>query len=250
MDAALLAAERGARVVGLGALTSPVTRGGTTLLDGIPRGLTVTTGNAYTAAVARHNTREAAEVLGLDPNATVALVGCTGSVGTAVTQLLDRDGYDLILVGRHETRVQRTLGELADRHRVVAEQSALKAADIVLLLTGDASAQLTPDSVQPGSIVVDLAHPRNVEPADYGKFLAKDVRVAQGGQAVVPGYHCTMELELAEDENTIACLAETYLFAKEGITEHSVGIPFPWFAEEMGEIAADHGVRPAPLKLG
>lgn len=249
VDAALLAVERGARVVGLGALTSPATRGGTTLVNDLPSGVVVTTGNAYTAAVARHNTTEAAAALGLGTTATVAVVGCTGSVGTAATKLLDKDGYELVLVGRTEKRVQRELGELTERHHVAVEQHAITAADVVLLLTGDATAHITPEVVKPGSIVVDLAHPRNVEPHQYEDFLSRDVRVAQGGQVVIPDYHCTMELRMTEKEYTLACIAETYLFAKEGIMEHSVGNPCPTFAEEMDDIAAQHGVRPAPLKL-
>lgn len=249
VDAAQLAADRGAKVIGLGALTSPATRGGTTLLDELPNGVTLTNGNAYTAAIARHNVVEAAAALGLGTQATVAVVGCTGSVGAAATQLLVEDGFDLLLVGRTERRVYREFGELAERLRVVAGQSEIKAADVVLLLTGDPTAHLTPDAVQPGSVVVDLAHPRNIEPVEVPVFLERDVQVAQGGQVVIPNYHCTMELKLAEGRNTIACLAETYLFAKEGITEHSVGKSCADFARELEEIAAHHDVCPAPLDL-
>ncbi|XRQ09914.1 hypothetical protein ACN3XK_03120 [Actinomadura welshii] len=244
-----IAAGRGAKVVGLGALTAPATRGGRTLLDTLPRGVTLTNGNAYTAAVARHNVIEAAEYLGLGRDATVAVVGCTGSVGTAASRLLAGDGFDLILVGRTERRVRRELPDLCDVHRVACDQRELKAAQVLLLLTSDPTAHLVPEVVQPGAVVIDLTHPRNIDPSEFPAFLRYDVQVAQGGQVVIPDYHNTMELQLAEGRNTIACLAETYLFAKEGITEHSVGNPPIELARELSEVADSHGVRPARLNL-
>ncbi|WP_165978018.1 hypothetical protein [Actinomadura darangshiensis] len=244
-----IAAGRGAKVVGLGALTAPATRGGRLLLDTLPPGVTLTNGNAYTAAVARRNVLEAAEYLGLGTDATVAVVGCTGSVGTAASRLLAEDGFELILVGRSERRVQRELADLCDDHTVASGQSELKAAQVILLLTSDSTARLVPEVVQPGAIVIDLTHPRNIDPSEFPAFLEHDVQVAQGGQVVIPDYHNTMELQLAEGRNTIACLAETYLFAKEGITEHSVGNPPIELARELNEIAEFHDVHSARLNL-
>ena len=59
--------RRGALVVGLGALTAPVTAGGRRLLRYLPRGVTLTNANAYTAAVVRRNVEEAAAAGGLGP---------------------------------------------------------------------------------------------------------------------------------------------------------------------------------------
>jgi hypothetical protein len=49
---------------------------------------------------------------------------------------------------------------------------------------------------------------------------------------------------------TFACLAETYLMAREGMREHSVGAPAPEFALRLEQVAARHGVRPARLDFG
>jgi fatty aldehyde-generating acyl-ACP reductase len=249
VEGLLVATGRGAKVIGLGALTAPATRGGRTLVAELPAGVTLTNGNAYTAAVARHNVIEAVQALGMGTDATVAVVGCTGSVGTAAARLLAADGFDLTLVGRTARRVTRELPDLADTHRVTSERSDIKGAQVVLLLTSDPTAHLVPEVVQAGGIVIDLTHPRNVDPAEYPAFLRYDIRVAQGGQVVIPGYHNTMGLSLAEGRNTIACLAETYLFAKEGITQHSVGNAPVELARELDEIAAYHDVRPASLNL-
>lgn len=244
-----VAHSRGARVLGLGALTAPATRGGLTLVPKLPRGMTLTTGNAYTAAVARRNVIEASEAMGIGDSATVAVVGCTGSVGVAASRLLDRDGFRLVLIGRSQTRVRKELADIVPRARVSGTIGDVGQADIILLLTGDPSAYVTPDLVKPGAVVLDLAHPLNIQHEDYPSFLQRDVRVAQGGLARIPGYHLTTDLRLPDRQSALACLAETYLFAKEGITEHSVGQASADFAVQMEAVAARHGVSPRPLDL-
>jgi predicted amino acid dehydrogenase len=244
-----VARSRGARVLGLGALTAPATRGGLTLLPKLPPGMTLTTGNAYTAAVARTNVLEACQALGLDEGARVAVVGCTGSVGVAASRLLDSAGFRLVLIGRSQTRVRKELADLVPRSVVSGSVNDVGEADIVLLLTGDPSARITPSLVKPGAVIVDLAHPMNIQREDYGLFEQRDVRVAQGGLVNIPGYHLTTDLRLPDRHSALACLAETYLFAKEGITEHSVGQASVDFAVELEAVAARHGVRTRPLDL-
>jgi predicted amino acid dehydrogenase len=241
--------SRGARVLGLGALTAPATRGGLTLLPKLPAGTTLTTGNAFTAAVARDNVVEASRALGLDDAATVAVVGCTGSVGVAAARLLHRDGFRLVLVGRSQTRVRKELADLVPTATVSGSVADVGAADIVLLLTGDPTAFVTPSMVKPGSVVLDLAHPMNIQREEYAAFEQRDVRVAQGGLVNIPGYHLGTDLRLPDRHSVLACLAETYLFAKEGITEHSVGQASPEFAVALEAVAARHGVRVRPLDL-
>jgi predicted amino acid dehydrogenase len=250
IDAALeVVRSRGARVLGLGALTAPATRGGLTLVPKLPTGMTLTTGNAFTAAVARSNVVEASRALGLDDNATVAVVGCTGSVGVAAARLLHREGFRLILIGRSQTRVRKELAELVPISVVSGSVADVDAADIVLLLTGDPTAYVTPSMVKPGAIVLDLAHPMNIQREDYVLFEQRDVRVAQGGLVNIPGFHLSTDLRLPDRHSVLACLAETYLFAREGITEHSVGQASPDFAVELEAVAARHGVRLRPLDL-
>lgn len=248
-EAVRLAAGRGAAVVGLGALTAPATRGGLTLLPELPRGVTLTTGNAYTAAIACSNVTEAAEVIGRPGVATVAVVGCHGSVGTAASRLLASSGYGLILIGRTLARIERQLPDLMSRARASSHLADLSHADIVLLLTSDPSALLTPEVLQPGSVVIDLAHPVNIPPSRYGDFLARDVTVVQGGLVDIPRYHSTTDFRLPSRRAALACLAETYLFAREGITEHSVGPATTELAGHLMALASRQGIIPWPLGL-
>lgn len=248
-EAVRLAATRGTRVIGLGALTAPATRGGLTLVPELPKGVTLTTGNAFTAAIACANVAEAAMVTGLGNAATVAVVGCHGSVGTAASRLLAANGTDLLLIGRTVARVERELPDLVTRARVSAELRDIANADIVLLLTSDPSALLAPDLVRPGTVVIDLAHPMNIPPGKYQAFVDRGVRVAQGGLVEIPGYHSTVDFRLPSQRAALACLAETYLFAREGIREHSVGPASAELAAELAGLAPGYGIRPWPLGL-
>src|SRR6185437_1063117 len=102
-----LAADRGAPVIGLGALTAPATAGGRALLERLPRGVTLTNGNGLTAATVRDNVAEAIGHLGLGRPARVALLGATGSVGAALARLLAEEDLELILIGGSVGHLER-----------------------------------------------------------------------------------------------------------------------------------------------
>jgi len=86
------------------AFTAPATAGGRRLLRYLPRGVTLTNANAYTAAVVRRNVEEAAAAGGLGPRARVALVGCTGSVGVPGDKSISHRAlmFGALAVGRTE----------------------------------------------------------------------------------------------------------------------------------------------------
>jgi fatty aldehyde-generating acyl-ACP reductase len=249
VEAVRIAAGRGAAVVGLGALTAPATRGGLALLPDLPPRVTITTGNAFTAAVARQSVLEAAAALGLDRRARVAVVGCTGSVGCAASRLLAAAGFELVLIGRSTSRVERELPDLAPRFAVSGYPGDVRWADVVLLLTGEQSARLTPAGPRPGAVVIDFAQPPNIDTERYGSFSVHGIRVVQGGLVAIPGYRCDVDLRFPDNRTTLACLAETYLFAREGIREHSVGAATVELAQELERVAVRHGVRMRPLGL-
>jgi fatty aldehyde-generating acyl-ACP reductase len=244
-----LALRRGAGVIGLGALTSPASGGGLKLLRHLPAGVTLTNGNAYTAAVVRHNVAEASAALALDRHARVAVVGATGSVGVPASHLLAEAGFDLILVGRSAKRARHRLGNLADQSVFAGDLDAVRGADVVVLLTSDPSARLAPDQVRAGSVVIDCAQPSNVAASAYDEFRRRRVAVVEGGIVRIPQYTCTLDIGLSDPRNTFACLAETYLFAREGIREHSVGRPSAELAHRLERAAQRHGVIPQPLGL-
>ncbi len=101
-DAVTLARELGddhipTSMVGLGAYTSIVTERGTTINDyEVP----ITTGNAYTAGLMLQGIQEAAELQGIAlPDATAAVVGAAGNIGSVLAALLAPRVRRLRLVG-------------------------------------------------------------------------------------------------------------------------------------------------------
>ena len=243
-----VALARGARVIGLGALIAPATAGGARLLRHLPQGVTLTNTNAYTAVLVQANVHEAATALGLGHQAQVAVIGSTGSVGVPASRLLAADGFPLVLVGRTVERVRRHLGDLEGGARLAAGLDSALGSDVVVLLTSDETARLTPEHVSPGAVVIDFAQPANVTPAAVAEFERRGVTVVEGGIVRVPDYWCSVDLGLADPFDTTACVAEAYLFAREGIVAHSVGRPTPEVARRLERAALRHGVRPQPLR--
>lgn len=111
-----LARDRGAELVGLGAYTSVVTRGGLDLRD---PGIALTSGNSYTAVAGLAALDLAAERLGQSlSSSTAAIVGATGAIGGATAALLAEKAARLLLVGnptRSGDRCRSALRDVAAR---------------------------------------------------------------------------------------------------------------------------------------
>lgn len=109
-----LARDLGADVVGLGALTSAVTRGGRDVLE---RGIAVTSGNSLTTVMALEALYEGARGMKIDlQKSRAAVVGAAGSIGRACTRLLVEEVEQITLLGSPRARVSsqrrlRALGE-------------------------------------------------------------------------------------------------------------------------------------------
>ena len=243
-----LALDRGVSVVGLGALTAPATGGGLTLVPHLPEGITLTNGNAYTAVVVRENVVEASRFLGRDQGARVAVVGCTGSVGVPASRLLADAGFALTLIGKSVDRVRHALPELASTAECRDSPAHVKGCDVVVLLTNEPSA-CPPDEALASAVVIDCAQPPNLSPPEVGRLRRAGITVVEGGVVRITDYSCGYDFGLAGPGEAFACLAETYLFAREGIREHSVGRPTVALARRLEEAAVRYGVRPRPLNL-
>jgi len=120
-----LAMKNGARLVGLGAYTSVVSRGGT-LLQG--KFLPITTGNSYTVVAGAEAVKLAARRFDMDLAAgTAAVVGATGSIGRTLAILLAEEMQRIILVGnaRHPQASSRRLARVgASICQHLAQQAA------------------------------------------------------------------------------------------------------------------------------
>lgn len=238
-EAIELAAAQGAEILGLGALTSPITLGGKLLTSKSP--LAITNGNAFTAYI---TWQKVAQLIRQSAVArpVVALVGATGSVGSLVSNLLavHQPEADYLLVARNE----RKLSQLADEMKslnwrvqpVVSQQiEDVKRADIVVLLTSAADALLHSEHLKPGAIVLDDTQPRNTHPSLLRE--RPDVRIIDGGLVAMPHLKLSRYIGLPRGLS-YACLAETMLLAQDGHEGHfSIGNPTLEQAEYISTVA-------------
>jgi fatty aldehyde-generating acyl-ACP reductase len=141
-EAVDVAVARGASVIGLGGLTAPATEGGALILPRLPGNITVTNGNALTAAVARRNVRAAVDALKPRRPACVAVIGATGPVGMPASTLLAQDGYELLLVGPGLRRTTSLLGALADGARLSGDIADVAGSVVVVVVTSSETARV------------------------------------------------------------------------------------------------------------
>ena len=216
-----------ADVVGLGALTATVTAGGATLRDRTD--IAVTNGNAFTAAIVEDQIRMLLPLVAARTGQPhIAVVGASGSVGSAVTRLLARDpaGARLTLVARTAPRVDALAADIAADIDVSVAHTidAVRDADLVVLLTASADALLGPEHLAPGAVVIDATQPRNTSP---GLAEARpDVLVVDGGIVSIPSLRIVGGSIGLPDGRSYACFAETAILALTGHTGHfSLGNP-------------------------
>lgn len=108
LEAVNLAKKLGAKIVGLGAYTSVVSRGGSDLQN---KGVAITSGNSYTVATAFDALVEGARLMDIKPaDAVGAVIGATGAIGRVCTLMLAEEVRKLYLVGnpnKERTSVRR-----------------------------------------------------------------------------------------------------------------------------------------------
>ena len=228
-----LAEKMGARIAGLGAFTSIVTRDGRDLEGKVHLGLT--TGNPHSAAIAVQNVLEAAALTNLSlPHATAAIVGGAGSVGSACAKTLARLVARLVVIDIKKDALQTLVADLAGQPAAVEGTSNLdrvREADIVIAATNNPYILLTAAHLKPGAIVIDAAQPKNV--SEEIPRQRPDVIVIESAVVQTPGIDVHFDLDLAPGE-ALGCLSETMILTAIGWHGHySLGKADPSLAAHM-----------------
>jgi fatty aldehyde-generating acyl-ACP reductase len=212
------AVARGIGILGLGALTAPATQGGALFRDRTDIG--ITNGNAFTAAVTAESVLRAHASA---PRPGIALVGASGSVGSAVARLLARAGVpDLLLVGRTPATLGALARDLEDLGpgavRTSVDIGDVRTAGLVVLLTSATEALLRSEHLGPNTVVIDDTQPRNTSP---DLLLERpDVVVLDGGIVETPGVLRRGGSIGLPRTQSYACLAETTLLGLAGHRGH------------------------------
>lgn len=247
-----IAEELGAGILGLGALTSVVGDGGVTVAGQL--NIAVTTGNSYTTATAVEGAKRGAALMGTPiESATVAVVGALGSIGRTCATLLAREAAKMILVGRDLARLEplaRELRETTGAEIATSDNvaSGLRDADLVVTVTSAVDAIILPEHLKKGTVVCDVARPRDVSVRVARE--RKDVLVIEGGVVAVPG---DVEFNFNfgfPPKTSYACMAETIMLALENRYESftlgkEVSVAQ---AEETHRLAQRHGFQLAGFR--
>ena len=224
-----IGAELGAEIAGLGAFTAVVGDGGVTIAERAP--IPVTTGNSLTIAAGVHSLLRGAAEMGVDvAEATVAVIGASGSIGSACVGLLAPRVRHLTLCARNATRLRKyhesvrdALACTSSTTTVVAE--AVRGAQLIITATSSTQDVIEPEDLVPGAVVCELSLPH-----DVSRRIASerpDVLVVEGGNMRVPGtprFARVREPGLDFDLNlppgtALACMAETMVLALENRLE-------------------------------
>jgi predicted amino acid dehydrogenase len=241
-----MAEHLGANILGLGAFTSVVGDAGVTIANQLA--LPVTTGDSYTVALAVQAIRDAARIMDISmQNATVAVVGATGAIGRVCSELLAGEAAELLLVARDEKKLAELRDKLQGRARsrlvTSTKMDVLSRAQLILTVTSAIHDIIRPEHLLPGSVVCDVARPRDV--SAMVAAARNDILVIDGGMVDVPGpvnFHFNFGFPPAK---AYACMAETMALALEGrFEDYTVGKDITVErVREITAIAEKHGFR-------
>ncbi len=246
IQAGRMAERLGAQILGLGAFTSVIGDAGVTIARALD--VPVTTGDSYTIAIAVQSVREAARLMEIPLHeASAAVVGATGSIGRVCAELLAEDVQRLFLIARSREKLERLREQLAGpgRSEVVVSTSmeVLSQAQLILTVTSAIEDVVRPEFLQPGSVVCDVARPRDV--SAMVAAARNDILVIDGGMVDVPGavdFHFNFGFP---PRKSYACMAETIALALEGrFEDYTLGKAITRErVEEITAIAEKHGFR-------
>jgi len=245
----------GASIVGLGGFTSIAVNGGLRIANEVD--VPLTSGNSYTVAAAIGGTKKAARYMGIKlSKAQGVVIGATGSIGRACTEILAGEVDKLCLVGRRKKALEIQASRLKDLAEVSVStniKESLVDADFVITASNDARAIFSTDDLEPGTIVCDVA-----QPADVFHSVMEDrddVLVFEGGIIRIPGLRIKRELKyrydfkLRPDRYAYACMAETMILCLEGVKEHfGLGGVKMSNVQQISEYAEKHGFKPTGFR--
>jgi len=247
-----LAEKLGAQMLGLGAFTSVIGDAGITIANALD--VPVTTGDSYTVTVAVDALREAATVMDIPfRGTTAAVVGATGAIGQICAELLAEDVERLYLIGRRHDALEELRNRLQVQARtprpgraqaelvISTTMDVLADAQLILTVTSSIDDIIRPEHLQPGSVVCDVARPRDV--SAMVAAARDDILVIDGGMVDVPGlvdFHFDFGLPPGK---AYACMAETIALALEGrFEDYTLGKHLTRErVEEIDAMAKKHG---------
>lgn len=268
VQCARLAEKLGAQIVGMAGLIAFFGKGGHFLSDLFPE-LGFTTGHAYTIANILEIAKASAKRMNLSlTEATVAVVGAAGSIGSGCAKLFAQLGVPrLILIDilwqDHLDAVVKSIHEINDNIQVTCSNrlQEMRTANLSVVATNSPRTIIKSDFIKPGAILIDDSFPKNVDEAITKK--RNDFIALEGGAVRLP---TAIEIDRARNapnvmdvpltrmiscQEVYGCLAETLTLAACGHRgNYGLGTSDPSLAQDIWAKARRLGFRLAPLQFG
>jgi fatty aldehyde-generating acyl-ACP reductase len=149
--------------------------------------------------------------------ATAAVVGATGTIGRVCAEILAEEVARLYLIGRDTAKLGDLQSELqgTPNARLITstDLTVLGEAQLIITVTSATTSFIQPEHLSPGSIVCDVARPRDV--SIQVAAVRKDVLVIDGGVVDVPGeVNFNFDFSFPPGK-AYACMAETMVLVLE-----------------------------------
>ncbi len=219
LNAMELAQKKGINITALGGFTSIIFENFNLLQHKQIRNTSLewerfTTGNTHTAWVICKQLEINAPRIGIDPKkATVAVIGATGDIGSAVCRwLINKSGIsELLMVARQQEPLALLQKEL-DGGTITSLDEALPQADIVVWVASmPKTIEIDTDNLKKPCLMIDGGYPKNLDE----KFQGENIYVLKGGIVEFFNDIGWNMMELAEMQNPqremFACFAEAMI---------------------------------------
>jgi predicted amino acid dehydrogenase len=254
--AAACAINRGARIVSLGGFSSILIEGNFAQLP--DRSDTIfTTGNSLTVAFIVLGIKKMCELQAREiSRSTLLIFGATGDVGSGCARCLAPLVKRVMLCARNAERLRTLAGELEANGTEVEIATSLeqfpRAADIVICAASLPSPSLQLGCIAPEAIICDAGYPKNLNPR--GNMTGAHVFFGglgqiSGGLSFIPDFKGVLNRHPFPDV-AHGCLLEGMALALARRFEpfsQGRGLITRERVEEIGTIAALHGIHLAPL---
>lgn len=208
--------------IGLGALTSSVTKGGILVKDD---NLNITTGNSLTAAVSVEHIKEIVRKNKID---TIAVVGGTGSIGqgivNSITNILKDKEY--LIFARTEANLITLIENVKKNNSNISikgyikNMTELRKADLVVVATSSSEAIIKSEHLKEGAVVYDVTQPQNIDKTTMSE--RKDLKIIDGGLVYSENIYFNFSFGLPRNV-IFSCLGETILLATENQKKNFLG---------------------------
>ena len=219
LNAMELAQKKGINITALGGFTSIIFENFTLLQHKQIRNTALewerfTTGNTHTAWVICKQLEVNAPRIGIDlKKATVAVIGATGDIGSAVCRwLINKTGIsELLMVARQQEPLALLQKELGGG-TITSLDEALPQADIVVWVASmPKTIEIDTDNLKKPCLMIDGGYPKNLDE----KFQGENIYVLKGGIVEFFNDIGWNMMELAEMQNPqremFACFAEAMI---------------------------------------